>query len=58
MDELTKKKISAKLKGRKKLATHKKKISQSLKGRKLTEEHKKKISEAMKQKRQFPAYNN
>lgn len=32
MDELTKKKISAKLKGRKKLATHKKNISQSLKG--------------------------
>lgn len=56
MDELTKKKISAKLKGRKKLATHKKKISQSLKGRKLSEQHKNNIAEAMKKK--YDPYNN
>lgn len=56
MDELTKKKISAKLKGRKKLATHKKNISQSLKGRKLSEQHKNNIDEAMKKK--YDPYNN
>ncbi|MBM6963879.1 hypothetical protein H6A37_08560 [Phocaeicola plebeius] len=56
MDELTKKKISAKLKGRKKLATHKKNISQSLKGRKLSEQHKNNIAEAMKKK--YDPYNN
>lgn len=56
MDELTKKKISAKLKGRKKLATHKKNISQSLKGRKLSEQHKNNIAEAMKKK--YDSYNN
>lgn len=57
MDEITKRKISAKLKGRKKLATHKKKISQSLRGRKLSEEHKNNIAEAMKKIRYNP-YNN
>ena len=56
MDELTKKKISAKLKGRKKLATHKKNISQSLKGRKLSKQHKNNIAEAMKKK--YDPYNN
>lgn len=56
MDELTKKKISAKLKGRKKLAIHKKNISQSLKGRKLSEQHKNNIAEAMKKK--YDPYNN
>lgn len=56
MDKLTKKKISAKLKGRKKLATHKKNISQSLKGRKLSEQHKNNIAEAMKKK--YDPYNN
>lgn len=48
MNEITKKKISAKLKGRKKSATHKKHISQSLTNRKLTDEHKKNISIAIK----------
>ena len=57
MDEITKRKISAKLKGRKKLATHKKNISQSLTGKKLSEEHKKNIAEAMKKIRYNP-YNN
>ncbi|MCS3009506.1 hypothetical protein NXX98_16775 [Bacteroides thetaiotaomicron] len=40
MDELTKKKISAKMKGRKKSATHIKHIKQALTGRKLSKEHK------------------
>lgn len=47
MDELTKKKISIKLRGRKKSATHRKKISQSLTGRKLTKEHKSNISKSI-----------
>lgn len=47
MDELTKKKISAKLKGRKKTATHRKHISQSLTNRTLTTDHKKHIKEAL-----------
>lgn len=47
MDELTKKKISVKLRGRKKTATHRKKISQSLTGRKLTKEHKYNISKSI-----------
>ena len=47
MDELTKKKISIKLRGRKKTATHRKKISQSLTGRKLTKEHKYNISKSI-----------
>ena len=48
MDEITKKKISIKLRGRKKLANHCKHISQGLRGRKLTEEHKKNISNSMR----------
>lgn len=47
MNEITKKKISLKLKGRKKNATTKWKISQSLRNRKLSEEHKENISKAM-----------
>lgn len=47
MDELTKKKISLKLRGRKKSATHRKKISQSLTGRKLTKEHKSNIGKSI-----------
>lgn len=59
MDNLTKTKISYKLKGRKKSATHRQKISQSLKGKSLSEAHKMKISEAMKRKKWgFLAYNN
>lgn len=57
MDALTKKKISMKLKGRKKGANHKKHISQALKGRKLSKEHKEHISEGMK-KGNFKPYNN
>ena len=57
MNELTKKKISMKLRGRKKGATHRKHISQSLKGRKLSKEHKQHISESMK-KGNFDPYNN
>ena len=48
MNELTKKKISYSLRGRKLSATHKKKISQSMKRIKMTEEHKKAIAIAMK----------
>lgn len=50
MDELTKKKISAKMKGRKKNATHIKHIKQALTGRTLTKEHKENISDGMKEK--------
>lgn len=50
MNELTKKKISYKLRGRKKSATTKKLISQALTGRKLSEKHKKNISESMKKR--------
>ncbi len=57
MNELTKMKISMKLRGRKKGATHRKHISQSLKGRKLSKEHKQHISESMK-KGNFDPYNN
>lgn len=46
MDEITKKKISAKLKGRKKSAIHIKHIKQSLIGRKLSKEHKEHISQS------------
>lgn len=53
MDEITKKKISAKLKGRKKSATHIKHIKQGLTGRILTNEHKRNISEGMKNKNRF-----
>lgn len=45
MNEVTKKKISLKLKGKKKTATHIKHIRQSLIGRKLSKEH---ISQSMK----------
>ena len=48
MKEETKKKISLKLKGRKKGATHRKRIAQAMKRLKRTEEHNKAISEAMK----------
>ncbi len=57
MNEITKKKISMKLRGRKKGATHRKHISQSLTGRKLSKEHKQHISESMK-KGNFDPYNN
>lgn len=48
MDEITKKKISLKLKNKKKNATHIKHIKQSLIGRHLTKEHKEHISQSMK----------
>lgn len=48
MDETTKKKISLKLKNKKKNATHIKHIKQSLIGRYLTKEHKEHISQSMK----------
>lgn len=55
MNELTKMKISAKMKGRKKSATHRKHISQSLTNRTLTEEHKQHIKEAIiAQNKNFP----
>lgn len=47
MNEITKLKISRKLKNRCLSATHKEKISQSLRGRKLSNEHKEKIKESM-----------
>lgn len=53
MDELTKKKISTKMKGRKKSATHIKHIKQALTGRKLSDEHKHNISISMKNKTSF-----
>lgn len=49
MKDETKKKISIRLRGRKKLATHCKHISQSLKRLKKTKEHKEKISASMKE---------
>jgi len=48
MDELTKKKISMSMQGKKKSATHKKHISQSMKKIKMSKEHKEAIAEAMK----------
>lgn len=48
MNEVTKKKISLKLKGKKKSATHIKHIKKSLIGRKLSKEHKEHISQSMK----------
>lgn len=48
MKEETKKKISFRLKGRKKGATHKERISQAMKRLKRTSEHNKAISEAMR----------
>ena len=50
MDAITKLKISKKLKGRKKSATHIRKIKEALTGRKLDKNHKKHISESMKRK--------
>jgi hypothetical protein len=49
MNEQTKKKISTKLRGRKKSATHCKHISFSLIGRKLSDQHKKNISNSMRE---------
>ena len=46
--EETKKKISVRLKGRKKLANHCKHISQSLQGLKKTKEHKEHLSASLK----------
>lgn len=51
MNELTKRKISNKLRGRKHSATHNEHIKQSLKGRKLTKKHKENISKAMQKLR-------
>ena len=48
MNEQTKRKISYKLRGRKKGATHRKKISLAMMKVKRTEEHNMAISEAMK----------
>ena len=48
MKEETKRKISQRLKGRKKGATHRKRIAQAMRRLKRTEEHNRAISEAMK----------
>jgi len=48
MNELTKKKISMSMRGKKKSATHRKKISQAMKKIKMTEEHKKAIAQSIK----------
>ncbi|WP_302460397.1 hypothetical protein [Bacteroides clarus] len=48
MNELTKKKIASKLKGRKKAARTKWLISQSMRGKVKTEQHKQAISESMR----------
>lgn len=48
MKEETKKKISYRLRGRKKTATHRKRIAQTMKKVKRTEEHNRAISEAMR----------
>lgn len=48
MTEETKKKISMRLKGRKKLATHCQRISQSLQGLPKTKEHKEHLSASLK----------
>lgn len=56
MNELTKKKISNTLKGKKKSATHRKNISKALTGRKLKKEHKEKIKESMKKYREQILY--
>lgn len=48
MKEETKRKISLKLKGRKKSANHCKHISQALKGIKKTKEHKEHLSDSLK----------
>ena len=56
MNELTKKKISNTLKGKKKSATHRKNISQALTGRTLNKEHREKIKESMKKYRERLLY--
>ena len=48
MKEEVKKKISNKLKGRKKGATHRKRIAQAMERLERTEDHNRAISEAMK----------
>ena len=48
MKEETKKKISHRLRGRKKTATHRKRIAQAVKKIERTEEHNRAISEAMR----------
>ncbi len=48
MKEKTKRKISLKLKGRKKSANHCKHISQALRGIKKTKEHKEHLSDSLK----------
>ncbi len=50
MNDIIRKKISVKMRGIKKTATHIKHIRQALKGRKLTEDHKRNISKGMKMK--------
>lgn len=49
MKEEVKRKISMRLRGRKKLATHCKHISQALRRLKKTKEHKEKISASLKE---------
>ena len=48
MNELIKKKISYKMRGRKLTATHRKHISQTMKKIKKSDEHKNAISDSMK----------
>ena len=48
MNEVVRKKISYKMRGRKLTATHRKHISQAMSKIKKSDEHKKAISEAMK----------
>lgn len=48
MDELTKRRIANKLRGRKKLPRTKWLISKAMKGKQKSEQHKQAISEAMK----------
>ena len=48
MNELTKRKIASKLKGRKKAARTEWLISQSMRGKVKTEQHKQAISESMR----------
>ena len=56
MNELTRRKISLKMRGRKKSATHREHIRQALKGKKKSKEHKEHISEAMKNANKNPYY--
>lgn len=48
MNEITKHKISLKMKNKKKSATHKQHIKESLRNKKKSAEHKKAISQSMK----------